>query len=362
MRPRDRMLATLQRKPVDRIPSFDGFYNLEAEKKFAPQFAGLKSYGTMPALREGTPEERIAKLQFMDCDIAEVGTGRMRIHVLRENTEEMVFEYENGAVWRLDKKTSQTEAVSLPLESKRDPTSVNMPDPDDPERYEGLEQMTTYFREGGYFTLAKIHGVFSGAWYFFRPLDQFFMDMIDDPGYVHAIVDYIGEYNYRAARQLLKHGVDCIFLGDDMGSSTGLLFSPKAYTEFFQGWHTRIAKLCHEHGGYFQIHSHGDINRIMPQLMDTGVDILHPVGPTDNMDLESLLKQYGQRTVFSGGISKWIGEMTREELADHLEEVISIGKRHGSYIFCGEGGIPPTMSREMFQFYMETSRRLRTMD
>ena len=362
MRPRERVLATLQRQPVDRIPSYDELYDLEAEKKFTPQYTGIKSYGTMPAAREAAPDEVIAMLQFMDCDIAEAATGRLRTHILEDNAEEMVFAYENGAIWCLDKAASQTVAVSLPLESKQDPADVHMPDPDDTDRYQSVEEKARYLREQGYFTLAKVHGFFSGAWYLFRNLDDLFMDMIDDPGFVHAIVDRIGDYNYRTARQLLARGVDCILFGDDMGSSTGLLFSPKFYVEFFQGWHKRMADLCHEYGGYLQIHSHGNINRIMPQLMATGVDILNPVGPTDGMDLEGLLQEYGDRAVFAGGISKRIGEMKREELARHLEEVISVGKRYGSYMFRGEGGIPPTMSQEMFRFYMDTSHRLRTMD
>jgi uroporphyrinogen decarboxylase len=361
MNSRERVLATLRHQPVDRIPCYEEFYDLEAERKFAPQYAGMQSRGTMPATREATPEKKMALLQFMDCDIAEVASGRLRTRVLHDDAREMVFAYENGAVWRLDRATSQTMAVSLPLESRRDPAAIPMPDPDDPGRYRGVGETARYFREHGYFTLAKVHGVFSGAWYLFRPLDRLFVDMIDAPGYVHAIVDLIGDYNYRTARHLLECGVDCILMGDDMGSSGGLLFSPKAYVEFFHGWHRRMADLCHEHGGYLQIHSHGNINGIMPQLMATGVDILNPVGPTDGMNLEELLKQYGQQAVFAGGISKRIGEMTREELARHLEEVISLGKRYGSYVFRSEGGIPPGMSLEMFRFYMDHSRRLRVM-
>lgn len=360
MNPRERVLATLRRQPVDRLPSYDEFLDLAAETKFAPQFAGMKSYGTMPATKKSTPDEAAAMLRFMDCDIAEVASGRLRTRVLKESGQESVFEFENGAIWRLDKATSQTEAVSLPLESKRDPAEVALPDPDDPERYQGVRERAGSFREAGYFCLGKVHGVFSGLWYLFRPLDSLFMDMLDDPVYVHELVDLIGNYVHQTTRQLLERGVDCILMNDDMGSSGGLLFSPRAYERFFQGWHRKMADLCHGYGSYLQIHSHGNINGILPALMDTGVDILNPVGPTDGMNLEELLQEYGQRCVFAGGISKRIGEMSKAELGAHLEEVISIGKRYGSYIYRGEGGIPATMSHEMFRFYMETSRRLRT--
>ena len=359
MNSRERVLATLRRQPVDRIPNYDEFHSLTAETKFAPQYAGMKSYGTMPATKEATPDEKIEMLRFMDVDFAEVATGRMRYRVLKEDDTQLIYEYENKAVWRLDKATSQTTTVSVPLAEKKDPDSVTMPDPDDPSRYEGVEEAAAYFRKQGYFTLAKVHGVFAGSWYLFRPLESLFMDMMEDPDYVHSLVAVIGDYNYRAARQLLRRGVDCIYVGDDMGSSTGLLLSPKAYASFYQGWHKKMADLCHEHNAYLEIHSHGNINGIIPELVSTGVDILDPVGPSDGMNLEELLQNYGHQAVFAGGISKYIGEMTRDELTSHLEQVISVGKRYGGYIFRGEGGIPPTMSRETFQYYMETSRRLR---
>ncbi len=359
MTPRERVLGTLRRQPVDRIPSYEEFFDLTAEAKFAPQYAGMKSYGTMPATKEASPEERIAMLRFMDCDIAEVASARLRTRVLRQDQREMVFAYENGAVWRLDKATSQTTAVFLPLSEKSSLSTVSLPDPDDASRYHGVRELAAFCRERGYFTLAKAHGVFSALWYLFRPFEQLLMDMLDDPQYVHELVDLVGDYVLRSACHLLAAGVDCILLNDDMGSSSGLLFSPKAYAEFFGEWHRRLADACHECGGYLQIHSHGNINGIMPQLMSTGVDILNPVGPTDGMNLEQLLRTYGQHTTFAGGISKRIGEMTREELERHLSEVIALGKRYGSYIFRSEGGIPATMSEDMFRFYMDCSRRLR---
>ncbi len=361
MNPRERILATLHHQPVDRIPSYEEFYSLEAEQKFVPQYAGLKSYGTMPALRSGTPEEKVALLRLMDCDIAEVGSGRLRTRTIAENDREMVFRYENGAIWRLDKATAQTQALSLPLDNSDDLDRVVLPDPEREERYAGIQESVVYFRKAGYFTLAKVHGVFSGLWYLFCPLDKLFMEMVERPDYVHCLVDLFADHIYLTAQQLLERGVDCILVNDDMGSSTGLLLSPKAYAEFFQGWHKRLADLCHAYGAYLQLHSHGNINGIIPQLMATGLDILNPVGPSDGMNLEELLRTYGHRAVLAGGISKRIGEMTLEELGRHLEEVIALGKRYGSYIFRSEGGIPPTMSMEAFRFYMETSRALRCM-
>ena len=123
----------------------------------------------------------------------------------------------------------------------------------------------------------------------------------------------------------------------------------------------KFADLCQSYGGYLQIHSHGNINGIIPQLMETGVHILNPVGPTDGMTLEELLRDHGHQTAFAGGISKRIGEMTGDELDRHLDEVIALGKQYGSYIFRSEGGIPPSMTRGMFCHYMRTSRRLRAM-
>ena len=93
----------------------------------------------------------------MDCDFAEVGMGRLRAGTIADNASEAVYEFENGAAWRLDKRSGQNQPDSLPLQAKADPRGVPMPDPDAPMRYEGVAEAAAFFKARGYFTSPRQH-------------------------------------------------------------------------------------------------------------------------------------------------------------------------------------------------------------
>ena len=81
--------------------------------------------------------------------------------------------------------------------------------------------------------------------------------------------------------------------------SRATFISPALYREFFYPWHRRLVELCHDYGAYVNIHSHGNINAIMPLLYEASIDILNPVGPSDGMDLAELKVRYGDRITFN---------------------------------------------------------------
>lgn len=357
MTPRERVLAVLHREEPDRIPLFEDFFDIEAEKKFIPQYAGLITRGTRPAEREN-PALMMEMLRCLDRDVAEAGSARLRTVLLREDEREQLVRYENGAVWRYTSHPAGSEAVQLPLDDGGDPELVSMPDPHVLERYTEIREAVSLLKEN-YFTIVKLHGFFSGAHYLFRPFDQLLMDMLADEEYADAIIARIGEHTLACAGEVLDTGADCLFIGDDLGSSNSLLISPALYRRFIQSWHARLAELCHAHGAFLHVHSHGCILPIMDDLADAGIDMMDPLGPTDGIDLDALLAKYADRLVIAGGISKFIGQMSQTELNAHLREVIATGARYGSFLLRSEGGIPPEMSQEAFCFYLAKGRDYR---
>jgi len=358
MTPRERVLAVLHREQPDRIPFFENFFDIEAEERFIPRFAGLIARGTRPAKRRD-PALMVEMLRFLDRDVAEAGSARLQARPLRENENEQLVEFENGAVWRYTSRPANSEAVRLPLDDGSDPERVPMPDPHDLTRYTEIREAVSFLKDAQYFTIAKLHGFFSGAHYLFRPFDQLLMDMMADEEYADAVIARLGEYTLACAEELLDTGVDCLFIGDDLGSSNTLLISPALYRRFIQPWHARLAELCHSRGAFLHVHSHGHILPIMDDLADAGIDMMDPLGPTDGIDLDALLAKYADRLVIAGGISKYIGQMTIDDLDAHLRQVIAAGARHGSFILRSEGGISPEMSIEAFRFYLHQGAQYR---
>ena len=88
------------------------------------------------------------------------------------------------------------------------------------------------------------------------------------------------------------------------------------------------------------MHSHGNIAKIMDYIVEAGIDIIHPIGPGDNNDLDMFKRKWGNRICINGGFSKMIGRMDYEQIKEHIDSVLMTGLPGGGFIPCLESGIP----------------------
>ncbi len=77
-----------------------------------------------------------------------------------------------------------------------------------------------------------------------------------------------------------RAGADGIVIGEDMGTQTGLLFSPKMFRFYFKEMYTRLMSLAHEYGMRVFMHSCRQNWAIVPDLLDAGVDVFQFDQPT----------------------------------------------------------------------------------
>jgi len=172
-------------------------------------------------------------------------------------------------------------------------------------------------------------------------------------------MDKIGEFNLRAEKNLLERGAMMIGWVDDLGYNKGTFMSPKLYEELIYPWHKKAIDLSHKHGAFVNMHSHGNINAIIPLLVKANLDVLNPIGPSDNMDLETLKEKYGDRLCLQGGLSKHIGFMSPDDLRNHIIDRLRIGSPEGGFILSSEGDLPYEMNFENFKAFLSISRRYR---
>jgi uroporphyrinogen decarboxylase len=143
------------------------------------------------------------------------------------------------------------------------------------------------------FKLAQIGGwIFDNARYL-RKMEIYFADMALYPRELermHALVAGVYEQKIHLAG---KAGADGIFIGEDMGTQTGLLFSPKMFRAYFKPTYTRLFGLAHDYGMKVFMHSCGQNWAIVPDLLDAGVDVFQFDQPAlyDLQKLAALLKE-----------------------------------------------------------------------
>ena len=159
----------------------------------------------------------------------------------------------------------------------------------------------------------KDKAVFSGFWsHFFHlaadffGMENYFVKMHTAPEVVESVTNRIVDFYVEANDMFLKaagDAFDIFFFGNDFGTQLDLLISPDSFKKFVLPGFKRIISVAKKHGKKVMLHSCGSIYRVIPDLIDAGVDILHPLQAlAANMGPEKLAKEFGKHLAFCGGV------------------------------------------------------------
>jgi uroporphyrinogen decarboxylase len=127
--------------------------------------------------------------------------------------------------------------------------------------------------------------------------------LYDQRDLVKAISDRLVEiYEVMVKRMLAFDRVKVIWGSDDMGFRNGTLISPDDLREFVLPGHKLMARLSHEAGRPYLLHSCGNLSAIMEDLIeDVGIDARHSFEDVIEPVTEAKAR-YGDRIALLGGI------------------------------------------------------------
>lgn len=169
-------------------------------------------------------------------------------------------------------------------------------------RYDGIGERVAAIHGEGYAVMGGPGHIFERAWAV-RGMEEMLVDFYDAPEVAHALCERIHQMNLVMVREFAGYGVDIMLFGDDVGTQTGMMFSPDVWREFFKwrlGDQIAAAKAINPEIVTWY-HSDGDISAIIPDLIEIGLDILNPVQP-ECVDPVALKEQYGNELSFWGTI------------------------------------------------------------
>lgn len=143
----------------------------------------------------------------------------------------------------------------------------------------------------------------SGFWSpFFHDLTYLFgteellIRMLIQPDIVHRALEKLCNF-YLDANEIFYHKadglIDALFFGNDFGAQNDLLMAPEQFEEFFLPWTRKFAEQAGRFNLQVVLHSCGSIYRIINQLIDAGVDAIHPIqARAANMDAVCLSEHF----------------------------------------------------------------------
>lgn len=139
-----------------------------------------------------------------------------------------------------------------------------------------------------------------------RGEEKAYMDLMTNPEMVHYCLDklfYLAHQDLERILEQIPGKVTVSYVAEDMGGQNDLLFSPAQIQEFFIPRMKKMVKIVHQAGAFAFHHNDGSIRRILPALLETGIDILNPIQwRSKGMDRQELKREFGQRIIFHGAM------------------------------------------------------------
>lgn len=156
-------------------------------------------------------------------------------------------------------------------------------------------------------------------------LQPFCYLLMDDRPLVKAIFDRWAEWAIGTAERCVAiPDIGAFWMSDDLGFNTGPFLSPADLREFVFPVFRRIGDLCRARGLPFILHSCGNLNGILGDLADCGVNSFHSL-PPGLYDLRGLKRRWGHRLAFHGNIDlNILGLGTPEQTRAAVRDVKAI--------------------------------------
>lgn len=378
----ERIKVTLQHQEPDRIPLDFGAtlltgIHINAYKNLL-NYLGIEK-SEFPIMFE-RPQNAMIHDDVLDRFEVDV-RGLIPHEPPRMRSEDQKYDYykdEWGVTWRKEKDGGKHFNIVESAIPARDIIIDDLkafpwPNLAKPERLKGLKERAQGIqaRTGCALLMEGITGseVFDGS-FFLRGFENFYLDLAGNPAAACYLMDKMLELQlqyWEMALQELGDRVLIVRLGDDLGEQTRTRISPRMYRKLAKPRHQKlIASIKKMAKGelYIFLHSDGSIYKLIPDLIEMGVDILNPIQYTAaDMDTKKLKQAFGSDLTFWGGVIDPQGILptgTPQQVKDEVKRHVDDLAPGGGFVFCQihnyQDDVPPQNIMAVYEALEEYRR------
>lgn len=321
---RERVIAAIRREPTDYLPHQLDFTQEEFEKVLTE--SGDPNFGS-----------------------------RLNNHIIfsglcdfYEDSARPGFYTDNfGVVWNRTKDKDIGVVDSLLLENPEF-NSYIFPEIDEAKIKKHIETVIEVNRKEQKFLVFNISfSMFERAWTL-RGMENILIDFIENPGFVHDLMQRICRYNLHAIEIAAAYKeVDSIMFGDDWGQQKGLIMGSGYWREYIKPYVAQMYSAAKSAGKIIIQHSCGDISTIFPDLIEIGLDVYQTFQP-EIYDIADIKARYGEKLSFWGGISTQtlLPVADAETVKSEVIRIMKLLGQGGGYIAAPTHGMPRDIPTE----------------
>ncbi|MFW6158252.1 MAG: uroporphyrinogen decarboxylase family protein [Planctomycetota bacterium] len=179
------------------------------------------------------------------------------------------------------------------------------------------------------------------------------MLMIQDPEFVHDMIDFWREFVLEVTRRVLDRvTIDSFHISEDMAYKAHSMISPAMVREFLQPCYDAWIGLLREHGvPLIDMDSDGYIGELIPIWIESGINVCDPIEVAAHNDIVAFRREFGRAMAYRGGIDKRAIAKGGDVIRAELERVVPPLFEDGGFIPSCDHGVPADISWPNFVDY-----------
>jgi uroporphyrinogen decarboxylase len=364
---KERIIAALQHKEADRIPTGENqFYGALASEIVGYHTFYATGWEEMKALWEGKRDEIAWDYSRTIVDLAKIlNLDYVRVPLVPAKKEKYEHPKMTGPYSWLDDKGNEYSfnPEAGDVVSPKFNADINIDDILDPAQdtfkvdESELEALRYIVKElkGKCFIIGRtpVDGTF--PWQQTVGMEEFLMRMLMDEDFCTKAIDLYVSRSVKTIEAMLDAGADAVMTTDDYSDNRGPIMGPVYFKKFILPGIKRQIEAAHKKGGYFIKHTDGNTWPILDDLIDAGIDGWHGIQINIGMDLKKLKEKYGDKICFFGGTNcDSLIKGKPEEIRQEVISAICNAGRGGGLVLTTSNVVPPGATYERYKIMRET--------
>jgi len=240
------------------------------------------------------------------------------------------------------------------------------PNPLNPERFVGMAEQANDLlnrKQVAYALGRNSPGMFEiSLW--LRGFENFYCDMLVNVPMAEAVLDRVLEVKmayWKRALEVVGENVMIVTEADDLAGQDQCLVNPEVYRKLIKPRHTKLFSFIRKQAKApvkIFYHSCGALLEIIPDLIESGIDILNPVQVSSpGMDTKELKRRFGKDLTFWGGgvdTQKILPRGTPQQVRDEVRRRVDDLAPGGGFVFNTVHNCQPDVPPENFMAMWET--------
>ncbi|MBE5995804.1 MAG: hypothetical protein E7240_00435 [Lachnospiraceae bacterium] len=346
---KERILCALQHEKADRLPVFD----IINKPDMYTDLLHEDNYDS-----KGRPDVRLAKLLGMDAVTVHSKPYTCLIPPKDEWDSPDTFTDRFGitsrvmpASWPLGMAEHPFEASGAFLERIR---AARVTEEDIREIREAVDEAGDEIAVFG-----SARGVF-GFLFIALGLENMSIALYEEPELMREIIEAADAFWTELGLRLIGTGCTALYVANDMGMNGKTLLSPDMLREFFFPSLRKQIRTWKEAGGRVILHSCGNVEPILEDLADTGIDALNNIQVRAGMDLKRTKERIGDRVTLVGNVDATgiMCQKDKSKIADAIQNVIDTAGYDGGLIVATDHSFHEGVPAENVIYFIEKAKEL----